>query len=613
MKLIRVRLKNFRCYTDETSIELGDLTMVAGRNDAGKSTLFEGLSAFFGESKLDLDDACLVGDPKDVRIICEFEEYPSQLVLDAGYKTSLEEEYLLNSRGLLEIHQIWNCSLKTPKSAMFAMANHPSVENYNDLLILKNSDLKKRANALKVSLDGIDSKVNAQLRKRIWESVEQLDLSENLIPLDKETGKQVWGQLKIVLPTFALFKADRSSIDTDPEAQDPMKSAMKEAFKSMDDTLNAVVDQVKSQVQMTANRTLEKLKEMHPDLANELSPRFTEPNWANVMKVSLTGDEDIPINKRGSGVRRLVLLNFFRAKAETAAFERGDSLPVIYAIEEPETSQHPNNQKMLMKALMELAASEGSQVFLTTHNPMLARMVPTGCIRYICEENGCKIVREGNASTMKMISKDLGVLPDHGVKLFVGVEGINDINFLQNLSQVLIQHGENVPDLKKLEEEGQIVFIPCGGTNLALWSSRLANLNIPEFHIFDGDKPEYATSIAIVNEREGCSGLQTTKLEMENYLHEDAIKSVQPDLLIPSITDFNDVPMITAQAVHACSDSEKGWDELNDKKKKKKMSRAKLWLNNEAVLKMTPSLLSERDPDSEVMGWFSSIATYLEA
>ncbi len=299
MKLVRVRLKNFRCYQEEATIDLENLTLIAGRNDAGKSTLFDGLAAFFGENKLDQDDACKTGDPSDVRIICEFEDYPSQLVLDADFPTSLANDYLLNSNNRLELHQIWNCQLKTPKSSMFAMANHPSAKGINDLLSLKNSELKKRATALGAETEGIDQKINAQLRACIWKSSVILDQKEELIPLDKDIGKQIWGQLKLVLPTFALFKEDRSSTDTDPEAQDPMKAAIKEAFKSMGKTLDSVIAEVQAQVQETADTTVEKLKEMNPELASQLNPRFTEPNWSNVMKVSLTGDEDIPINKRG--------------------------------------------------------------------------------------------------------------------------------------------------------------------------------------------------------------------------------------------------------------------------------------------------------------------------
>jgi len=582
--------------------------MIVGRNDSGKSTVFEALSAFFGETKLDQDDACKSGDPSDVCIICEFDEFPEQIIIDKDYPTNLQAEYLLNNEGRLELHQMWDCTKKTLKPAMYAMAKHPSASNYDDLLNLKITDLKRRAKDLSVDLSSVDTKVNAQIRGAIWTSAEDLALKDTLLQLDKDSGKKVWDQLKLSLPTFALFKADRTSTDTDPEAQNPMNAAMKEAFKGLEDKLNGIVGTVKEEVQEIADKTVEKLKEMHPELASQLHARFSEPKWDKVLKVSLISDDDIPLNKRGSGVRRLVLLNFFRAKAESIAFERGDSVPVIYAVEEPETSQHPSNQKIILKALMELSESPGRQVFMTSHNPVLARRIPEGSIRYVCDADGCKTIKEGEGTVMQMIVKDMGVLPDHEVRLFIGVEGINDINFLQNMSSTLIGHGLDIPDLFKLEDEGRIVFIPCGGSNLALWAFRLAHLNRPEFHLFDGDKPQNAECAALVDARgEECVGCCTTKLEMENYLHPTAIQSACPDAAGIAFGDQDDVPLIVAQTVHAASDSEKTWNELNAKKQSRKMSQAKKWLNVNAVQAMTPDLLQKIDPNDEVLGWFRII------
>ena len=49
-------------------------------------------------------------------------------------------------------------------------------------------------------------------------------------------------------------------------------------------------------------------------------------------------------------MRRLVLLNFFRAQAERKSRTRMPPA-IIYAIEEPETAQHPTNQRLLLDAL----------------------------------------------------------------------------------------------------------------------------------------------------------------------------------------------------------------------------------------------------------------------
>lgn len=46
MKLIEVKIKNFRGYKEETKLELNNLTALLGKNDVGKSTIMEALEIF---------------------------------------------------------------------------------------------------------------------------------------------------------------------------------------------------------------------------------------------------------------------------------------------------------------------------------------------------------------------------------------------------------------------------------------------------------------------------------------------------------------------------------------------------------------------------------------
>lgn len=52
MKIKSVKIKNFRSYKDEISIEIGNLTAFVGKNDIGKSSLLEVLDFFFNEGKV---------------------------------------------------------------------------------------------------------------------------------------------------------------------------------------------------------------------------------------------------------------------------------------------------------------------------------------------------------------------------------------------------------------------------------------------------------------------------------------------------------------------------------------------------------------------------------
>src|SRR5690606_37405091 len=131
----------------------------------------------------------------------------------------------------------------------------------------------------------------------------------------------------------------------------------------------------------------------------------------------LRGDDDVPLNKRGAGVRRLVVLAFFQAEAEKKRQERSEGVnqaPVIYAVEEPETSQHPNFQRAIIEAFKGLVEG-GDQVILTTHVPGLAELLPIDSIRFIDRPTGAPQPRVRSGANDKDVLREaaasLGVLP----------------------------------------------------------------------------------------------------------------------------------------------------------------------------------------------------------
>jgi len=436
------------------------------------------------------------------------------------------------------------------------------------------------------------------------------------IDLSKETAKAIWEKLKPCLPTYALFKSDRPSTDQDEEAQDPMKAAIREALASQEEVLNGIAEQVKTEVQDIANKTVAKIQEMDPELASQLNPVITNKKWDSVFSVRLTGDEDIPVNKRGSGIRRLILLNFFRAKAEHVSSERDTG--IIYAVEEPETSQHPKNQMMLTDAFSELVNNNDVQVLLTTHTPVLARRFGSKNLRLVAKNTESVDVHVcDDENIMRKVAKTLGVLPDHDVKIFVGVEGKHDINFLRTISKMLCAEGEPVPDLESAERMGHLVFVPLGGSCLELWISRLRHFDRPEFYLMDRDVPPpeiapYQQVADQLNQRDNVTAWITGRRELENYIHTDLLVGTYATYRGDGDA-FEDVPLLFAQAVHAASDTGTEWDDLDEHKKSKKISKAKKRLNTEFVSQMTPELLTEIDPTGDVRSWLGQIGNVLHA
>jgi len=399
MKISRIRITNFRSYQEEITINLDDLNVFVGENDIGKSTILEALDIFFNENKgvikLDKDDINKHSKREgnlEIKISVIFSSIPESLTIDSTNPTSLSDEYLLTKNGCLEIIKKYP---NAGKEKVFIKAYHPTNANCAGLLLKKNSDLKK------LLTDGMvceDRTKNAEIRKTIWNHYSNdLQLEEIEIELAKEDAKNTWAQLKSYMPLYSLFQSDRKNSDGDSEVQNPMKLAVQEILKDqrLVDSLNGIANEVEIKLNEVAKKTLEKLNEMNPEIAESLTPVIPSAEslkWFDVFKsVSITGDEDIPINKRGSGVKRLVLLNFFRAEAERRKNE--NNVPsIVYAIEEPETSQHPNHQRKLIEAFIELSSSENTQILLTTHSPSIVKLLEFDHIKLIKKEPDKEIV-----------------------------------------------------------------------------------------------------------------------------------------------------------------------------------------------------------------------------
>jgi len=612
-----MRIKNFRGFTEEACIDFHDLSVLIGKNDSGKSTILEALNAFFNDS-IEKDDFCVyASEGEKIIISCIFSDLPEKIILDSTYETKLSDEFLVNKEGKLEIVKEFDCSPAKPKTKkMYLNSYAPSAESINDLYELKITDLKNKAKTLNIDISGINKSVCSEIRHAIWNQSDDLLLSEQHIDLNGFYGKSIYPQIKDELPIFALFKSDRTSTDQDSEAQDPMKAAIKETIAQYSQKLEELQKKVEDDLSLIASRTIEKIKEMEPTLANELNPQVKHKNWESLFAVSLTGDDQIPINKRGSGTRRLILLNFFRAKAEQIS--ESQKTGIIYAIEEPETSQHPDHQKILIDAFQELTLQGNCQVILTTHTPNLIRRIDQKDILFIENVNHkITITKAENEKILNEIQKSLGILPDHNIKAFLGLEGKNDINYFRTISKVLSQSEPDIVDFELAENLGNLVFIPMGGSSLELWISKLSGLNRPEFYITDRDnqppaKAHYQREMDSFNALDNCSAYITSKRELENYINIKAIQQHKLDFPSQSFSDFSDIPLIYAKYQYDKAEKEKSWEELSDSCKKKKINNAKRILNKQCVAKMTPELLTEVDKKDEIRKWLRIISASLK-
>ncbi|EOB4243377.1 ATP-dependent endonuclease [Campylobacter jejuni] len=258
-----------------------------------------------------------------------------------------------------------------------------------------------------------------------------------------------------------------------------------------------------------ANATLERLKSFDKDIVKDLTPDITSKELSSLFSYEFKSDNGISFNKRGSGVKRLFLLSFFLEDAE-----RKHQSNMIYAIEEPETSQHPNYQRIIIESLQKLAQNKGRQILLTTHTPEIVRMVNKENIIFIQKDDKDKrIVYHGDEIDTEVLADTLGVLPYLLYQKVIFVEGETDVKFLNNLNNKF-EYLREIFDLRTT------TLIPLhGGGNVKNWMTEdyLKQSNVKCLYFLDRDEDKRD-----VDEQ---NLIRTKKREIENYYPIDVLET----------------------------------------------------------------------------------------
>ncbi|MBB6337489.1 hypothetical protein FHR59_001699 [Xanthomonas arboricola] len=298
-----------------------------------------------------------------------------------------------------------------------------------------------------------------------------------------------------------------------------------------------------------------------------------------------------------------MLVSFFKAEAERR-LKTSTKRSIIYAIEEPETAQHPNNQRILIDSFKSLSEDPGCQVILTTHSPGFASSLPQDSIRYVSRHTETKKPQiESGVDVFGRVAEALGVTPDSRIQVLVCVEGPTDVLAIKALSNALHEADSTLPNLGT---DSRVAFVVLGGGTLEHWVNQhyLRGLGKREVHIYDGDVPAYADSAEQVNDRgDGSWAVITIKHEIESYLHKDAIALAFGFEI--EVTDHPIEGKATPKVFGEAFAAQRGHGApLGDKKAKAKLA-------DRAFPRMTCAMLDERDPSGEVRDWMRRLGGML--
>jgi len=557
MEIYSVTIRNYRPFKVLEETFFGQLTTIVGKNDAGKSSILRAIKLFFEDKpKIDNEDIHDDATPdEDVIIEIAFSSLPRTIQIEEGVETTLQEEMLLDQNGKLRIRKTYPHNDPTKVKISLITWDFQD-EFFAGLTNLKESELNKKCQKADIEV----TRAGREITNKSKREALRAKARENSIPIGEyelaiSPRDDLWKCIKSFLPDFQLFESETKTDVGETSFQSPFRPIIKMAAEQEDvaDARNNFTGAIEAAIQKEVDKIFEKFKRHTSDLAAlRVKPTFL---WDKAVSLQIYGKDhegiDKPLEKRGSGIRRLLMVAFFQYLAEK---RDENTSKFIFGIEEPENNLHPGLQRELAYSFRQLA-DMGYQIIITSHSPVFAGASPIEDLILIVREGGvARSIKDPRLDKGK-IAEELGVEPSDqitGYKACVFVEGINDIIFWKTVASKLKEAGYVEADF---DDKG-IGFIPVGGSNLKYWIDirAMKRLNRRFGAVVDSDRKSQSDNIPqrklkwkIQCEQEGGVFFILRKREIENYLHPNAIQ--RSGRTLQQYDDFTDMKKLFGENV----------------------------------------------------------------
>lgn len=365
MHIKSVRVKNYRCFEDSGVIEFSKFSVIIGRNDGGKSSLFVALQrAIDPKASFDNEDfrKRLLHDDNT-------EEEPkiepvSPIVIEIQFASGSEE---LRFRLVQELGQV------AQREVFRDCVGDPALDQ--DFGRLSLQELRELCEKYHVEPNGARTAKSSYLNP-LMNYKAQLSTSQDWVPATtEELGK---------LPKVYLY---RSESGEDPEAV--ITKSLEHHFRNT--LISEYSDQLARLRSETQSQLSERARELVPILQHHCSSikdvsvdvddsAFTNLRLSRV-RITQTDGRDIVWGQIGAGKKREISLGLFRWQQELLLDELSEeqeleNRPIVAIYDEPDTSLDYQAQRQVSNLLNQLSQHESCQVLVATHSLNLIDAVP---------------------------------------------------------------------------------------------------------------------------------------------------------------------------------------------------------------------------------------------
>ena len=528
MKLKQIEIKKFRSI-ENISIEINDLAILIGENNAGKTTILKALELFYQDSVRGINEEYF--HFKD-------QNQPISICLTYDRLTEFDEmqKYLK--------HWIHNKSIKVRKVVEW----DNSSQKYNMTLfgwqakpMLVHFDLSKFDEYKSQIKDIVNDNELPDYFKTDKGTVTQASykqgLSNHINEGKVEFGDPGWiknpAGLKEVfsdlLPRFYLVPAVKDAQDESKTTQHTMLGKLINDLTDRIISKNPKFEDVKMQIEGLKeflnkseegddSKRLSELKEFEDTLSSIISENMpgtkvgieiVTPELVDLFKdIKITLDDALPtsINSKGHGLQRALIFAYIRAYAKIISTIETEDDPLsrnfILAIEEPELYLHPNGQRKMMNVLKNM--SKRDQILACTHSNFFVDMYEYQNIIIVNRDNSSltgafqvieDIFKTDDKNVEKRLKKTFRYLSFFDLsrsemffsKKVVLAEGDTEKFVLPFWASRLAQK-----DKKYDLSSNNICVIECGGkTNIHIFMRVLNKFKMPYVVIHDSDPIDF--------------------------------------------------------------------------------------------------------------------------
>lgn len=556
MKLKRIIIENYRGINNAVKINFNDFNCIVGKNDVGKSTLLKAIDAFINDNGPISDDKNIYNESSVISIEMQFDTERKETIFDDSVPVTFEDEDFVNEEKLLSIKKTWDITTKTIKPEWYI---YRKVYINDDFALLIEKELKKLCQKYNIIVDPDQGNCGMRTQLRNYYNDNKFEYKydyEKLQIAGQTRLKKIYDAIRLMLPNFEYFRADKSLSDSDISVQKYFKEKSLTLLKTEVDT-NDIESKIKEKIGESLKNITDKINSLLSE-KEQISAQI-DFDWAKLISTSFKckkEDINIPLSSRGDGFRRITMMSYFEMLAE----EKKADKDIIFGFEEPETFLHPGTQRLLYQKLYALIEN-GYQVAITTHSPNIVAETNLSDIIFVTKTDNYYVAQNDNVD-VKVIVEELGIKNDSNiisvfedVKFLFLVEGPDDIIAMKHLASEYKENHKIEQDFDELK----VVLIPVGGCgSIKHWTnySTIIKLGKPYFIYLDSDKesfemdsPNLAKLMGYGYTEENCA--VSRKREIENYIPDSYYKTLTPPINDISYGDWDDVKKICKNHIEA--------------------------------------------------------------